>query len=77
MITIASVMGVGAGALLSQRAILKDNANTRDEIRELRAELVAAHSEELSELQGMLTLERHNSEALADQLAMRRTGHPG
>jgi len=29
MITIASVMGVGAGALLSQRAILKDNANIR------------------------------------------------
>jgi Ni/Fe-hydrogenase subunit HybB-like protein len=77
MITIASVMGVGAGALLSQRAVLKDNANTRAEIRELRAELAAAHSEELSELHALLTIERHNSETLADQLAIRRSGHTG
>jgi hypothetical protein len=77
MITIASVMGVGAGALLSQRAVLKDNADTRAEIRELRAELAAAHREELSELQALLTIERHNSETLADQLAARRNGHMG
>jgi hypothetical protein len=61
MITIASVMGVGAGALLSQRAVLKDNANTRAEIRELRAELAAVHSEEMKELQALLTIERYNS----------------
>jgi Ni/Fe-hydrogenase subunit HybB-like protein len=75
MITIASVMGVGSGALLSQRAILKDNANIRAEIRELRAELAAAHSEALSELHALLTIERYNSETLADQLAARRNGH--
>ena len=77
MITIASVMGVGAGALLSQRAILKDNANIRAEVRELRGELAAAHSEALSELQALLTIERYNSETLADQLAARRNGHTG
>jgi Ni/Fe-hydrogenase subunit HybB-like protein len=77
MITIASVMGVGAGALLSQRVLLKDNANTRAEIRELRAELAAAHSEELGELQALLAIERYNSETLADQLAVRRNGHTG
>lgn len=74
MITIASVMGVGAGALLSQRAVLKDNANTRAEIRELRAELAAAHSEEMRELQALLTIERYNSETLADELGVRRNG---
>jgi hypothetical protein len=72
MITIASVMGVGAGALLSQRALLKDNANVHAEVRELRRELAAARSEVLSELQVLLTIERHNSETLADQLAARR-----
>jgi hypothetical protein len=75
MITIASVMGVGAGALLSQRAILKDHANIRAEIRELRRELATAHSESQSQLQALLTIERHNSETLADQLAARRNGH--
>jgi hypothetical protein len=77
MITIASVMGVGAGALLSQRALLKDNANIRAEVRKLRKELAAAHSEALSELQALLTIERYNSETLADQLAARRDGHRG
>jgi hypothetical protein len=77
MITIASVMGVGAGALLSQRAVLKDNASTRAEVRELRAEMAAAHSEQLSHLQALLTIERHNSETLADQLAARRNGNTG
>lgn len=77
MITIASVMGVGAGALLSQRALLKDNANIHAEVRELRGELAAARSEVLSELHALLTIERHNSETLADQLAARRNGHPG
>jgi hypothetical protein len=42
MITFASVMGVGAGVLLSQRVILKDNANIRAEVRELRGEPAAA-----------------------------------
>jgi hypothetical protein len=74
MITIASVMGIGAGALLSQRAILKDNANTRAEVRELRREVAAAHGEALSELQALLTIERYNSETLADELAARRNG---
>jgi hypothetical protein len=77
MITIASVMGVGAGALLSQRAILKDNATTRAELRELRGELTAARSEVSSQLQALLTIERYNSETLADQLAARRNGHTG
>jgi hypothetical protein len=77
MITIASVMGIGAGALLSQRAILKDNAATRAELRELRAELAAARSEVSSQLQALLTIERYNSETLADQLAARRNGHTG
>jgi hypothetical protein len=77
MITVASVMGVGAGALLSQRAILKDNANIHAEVRKLRGELAVARSEALSELQALLTIERHNSETLADQLAARRNGHPG
>jgi Ni/Fe-hydrogenase subunit HybB-like protein len=75
MITIASVMGVGAGALLSQRAILKDHANIHAEVRELRGEVAAAHSEVLSELQALLTIERYNSETLADQLTARRNGH--
>jgi hypothetical protein len=77
MITIASVMGVGTGALLSQRAILKDNATTRAELRELRGELTAARSEVSSQLQALLTIERYNSETLADQLAARRNGHTG
>jgi len=77
MITIASVMGVGAGALLSQRAILKDNATTRAELRELRGELTAERSEVSSQLQALLTIERYNSETLADQLAARRNGHTG
>jgi hypothetical protein len=77
MITIASVMGVGAGALLSQRAILKDNATTRAELRKLRGELTAARSEVSSQLQALLTIERYNSETLADQLAARRNGHTG
>lgn len=77
MITVASVMGVGAGALLSQRAILKDNANIHAEIRELRGELAATRSEVLIELQALLTIERHNSETLTDQLAARRSGHSG
>lgn len=77
MITIASVMGVGTGALLSQRAILKDNATTRAELRELRGELTAARSEVSSQLQALLTIERYNSETLADQLAARRNGHLG
>ena len=76
MITIASVMGVGAGALLSQRALLKDNADIRAEVRELRGELTAMRSEVLSELQAVLTIERYNSETLADQLAARRNGYP-
>lgn len=77
MITIASVMGVGAGALLSQRALLKDNADIRAEVRELRGELAATRTEVLSELQALLTIERYNSETLADQLAARRNGYPG
>jgi Ni/Fe-hydrogenase subunit HybB-like protein len=75
MITIAAIMGVGSGALLSQRAILKDNAGIRAEIRELRREVAAAHSETLGELHALLTIERYNSETLADQLAARRGGH--
>jgi hypothetical protein len=77
MITIASVMGVGAGALLSQRALLKDNANVHAEVRRLRGELAAVRSEVLIELHALLTIERHNSETLADQLAARRNGHSG
>jgi hypothetical protein len=77
MITIASVMGVGAGALLSQRALLKDNAAIRAEIRQLREESALAHREASRELQTLLTIERYNSETLADQLSARRTGHTG
>ncbi len=75
MITIAAVMGVGAGALLSQRTVLKDNAKTRAEIRELREDLAATHSEAMNQLQALLAIERYNSETLTDQLAARRNGH--
>jgi hypothetical protein len=74
MITIASVMGVGAGALLSQRVLVKENADLHAEIRELRGDLAAMRSEVSSELQAVLTIERYNSETLADQLAARRNG---
>lgn len=75
MITIAAVMGVGAGALLSLRAVMKDNANIRGEIRQLRKELTTAHKQTLNDLQALLTIERFNSETLADQLAARRNNH--
>lgn len=74
MITIASVMGVGTGALLSQRVLLKDNADLRADLRELRGDLAAMRSEVSNELQAVLTIERYNSETLADQLAARRNG---
>ena len=75
MINIAAVMGVGAGALLSQRAVLRDNASIRAEIRELRGEMAVANNEALSQLRALLTIERYNSETLADQLAARRNSH--
>lgn len=74
MIDIAAVMGVGAGALLCQRVLLKDNAEIHAEIRELREDLAAMRAELTSQMQAVLTIERHNSETLADQLAARRNG---